>query len=169
MKVMKKQYLMLLALMAMNCVLCIWLLKGSELPATQRETECNTVVARPFDGVRLSATEMSNAIIRAHQGSITDALRLALHYGIVCKDRKSEVNFLMMAASNGSAEAAYSLGQLFLYDQNMTNPATAQYWYESAARLGDERAQEKLNSINNSGVTNKTKRAFQGGVSRGQP
>lgn len=102
----------------------------------------------------MSSSEISNAVVRGKEGSNIDIINLATHYGIVEKDRVKQISFLTMAASNNSAEAAYSLGHLYSYDPNILDLEKCRYWYAFSARLGYEQARSKLLELENNDKTN---------------
>jgi len=97
----------------------------------------------------LTPDQITSFTAKAQAGDGDAAYRLANYYYFLTSDDTTAFKWMSIAATNGSANGQFNLGQLYEDKNNpdSTDIKNAKYWFGRAAAKGDTNALEKLGEL----------------------
>lgn len=110
----------------------------AQIVACDIETQDKKIYNQAVHGNKLFELkngEIQDLIAKANNGDGDAALRLNKYYDLIKKDREKGLLWLKKAAESGNMVGQHNLAKRYLRDKNNK---TALYWFNEAAKRGDE-------------------------------
>ena len=133
--------------------------KSSDLSSGQKQPD----LSKPGYAMSLNAdleipeNEIPALEDAALHGSGKSALKLALFYELIKKDRDKYSYWITISAEDGDPVGMHNLAYLLLYGKNAVetsdrkNEIRARFWLERSAEAGDDRARDLLREMGSKG------------------